>query len=220
MNPYSLARRARMRLPGAAPAIAPAVPAVPAPVLPPGPLPPVNPMAQQLAASQLAAAGAAPFAPLVLPPAPIPATDPVMRQMAGDQLSAALANRPGNPLMRGLGAAGRGAAVNPTSPYTIAGGALGGIMGEFLRRPRVAPAATYRAEGGPVCHCQEEHKAPPRRMAAGGAAKERKDYPYTRKPAGKNSLAYPLATVHGPVGGSKSLARGMGKATRGNKFKI
>lgn|SRR5262245_10771008 len=73
------------------------------------------------------------------------------------------------------------------------------------------------AEGGHVCHCQEqaeeEERAPkPKRavrMAAGGAAKERRGYPKTIKPPGKKSEPPPLS--------GKSIARGMGKATRGHK---
>jgi hypothetical protein len=115
-----------------------------------------------------------------------------------------------------LGAALTGAGVGAATdnPYATAAGAGAGLLGAYLARkykkPKKAgekkPAAeddySIMREGGPV------------RMAKGGAAKVRLDYPRTRPAPKKNSSPYPMT---GNVIPAKK-GRGMGLATRGHKL--
>ena len=186
----------------------------------------------------------APMAPpnATMPPLPMPAMDPGMAPDIGGSIPPGApdpaiiamqqAQMQGPPREGYLRNIGRGIQQNPGSPYAMAGGALGGALGTYLRTKRKGPGAgttMYAAQGGlmgPVKaeeehHCACQDKPPAKKMAMGGLAKERKGYPRTHAGPGKNSKPFPLATVHPGKGGEGGMkARGMGKATRGNRFHL
>jgi hypothetical protein len=165
---------------------------------------------QAMQARMMGAQGAAP------PPsvAGIPQGPP---QMAGagpppmgagtlaDQNRAALAQaqqapirgNPGGFLTSGLAGAGLGAIAGQSGLATGVG-AGAGMLAEYLKQRKLRNPARPMATGGLV---------EPVRMAMGGAAKVRKNFPHTPPLPKKNSHGNPLT------------ARGMGKATRGGSFK-
>ena len=188
--------------------------------------PPPNPMMQNAAlAAQMAQAQQAPVqgipnvaaptinavgmggltTPMGGPSPGLTPADAVRAQMA----QAAQANVPGagrNMLRAGLAGAGIGAAFGG-SPISTGVGAGIGLAGQYLKDRRKKNAAMM-ANGGAV-------KAEPVRMAMGGAAKVRKDFPKMPDPPKKNSFSNPL---NGHATASTN-SRGMGKALRGGTFK-
>ena len=118
---------------------------------------------------------------------PVPIADTI-RQNYQNQMKQQLAasQTPANPGMVGsAGLVGLGLGAGTGSPIAAGVGAGVGALGQYMkdRRKRV-PTTTAFAQGGVV------------RMAAGGAAKERKNFPNTTPP-------------------KKGGKRGMGAATRG-----
>ena len=150
-----------------------------------------------------------------------PMTGPLSDQIRADyvnSMKAPMQNArvPMNKLATGLqalGAAGTGLAAmgdQGTGPAAAGAGIGAGaaMLGNYLkgRRGRKNLGTSQFAAGGVVKE--------PQRMAMGGAAKTRKDYPKTGPLPKKNEFAYPLDPVHA---GRK--ARGMGAAVRGHNFK-
>jgi hypothetical protein len=191
---------------------------------------PVNPANMMPAAANMAAAlGAGPGAPppmMDAGPAPQVAGPPMATGPLSDQIRADYVNSMKAPMqqagvpmnklatgLKALGAAGTGLAAMGNQGGTAAGmgagvGAGAAMLGDYLKakRGRKKLGTGQFAAGGVVKE--------PQRMAMGGAAKTRKDYPHTGPLPKKNSFAYPLDTVH-----TGSKARGMGKAVRGHNFK-
>jgi len=157
-------------------------------------------LAAALQAAQAAPGGAPPQVGMG-PQGPMPANLGTLGDMARlqqqNQIRAAAAPGQGWDMARAVGLGGAfGGLGGPVGAGVGAGAA--GLM-ELLRQRR-AKQPLKQATGGLV-------KAEPQRMAMGGAAKVRKDFPHTPPLPKKNSHGNPLT------------AKGMGKANRGGSFK-
>lgn len=196
----------------------------------PGPAPAVNPANMAPAAANMAAAlGAPPMAPPpMMDPGAAPqvggppmASGPLSDQIRQDYVNSMKApmQQAGVPMnklatgLKALGAAGTGLAAmgdQGAGPAGIGAGVGAGaaMLGDYLKakRGRKNLGTSQFAAGGVVKE--------PQRMAMGGAAKTRKDYPHTGPLPKKNSFAYPLDVQH-----SGKKGRGMGAAVRGHNFK-